>query len=433
MKPSKYNYTANNGDGNIILYNILSDQILITTPPLASLWQEHQTDVKAIADIHPAYYEALQKKGFIVDDTTDETTHLIDRWSEELYDNHTLRLTINPTLDCNFRCWYCYEEHKTDMHINEQTLTAIYLYLHRQYINPQINHIEISFFGGEPLLHAYDVVLPLIKDVVKGCEENNKSYHISFTTNGFLLTPDIVEQLKKSCKSIFFQITLDGNEVLHNRTRFTTDKKGSYQTIVNNAIYAAQQGMEIYMRLNYTDRNITSMVDILDDFEPVKEEVKFDFHKVWQVKQCDELEQQVENVKQTFRDRGFNVEADSHTTKVHCYADYSGCYVINYNGDVYRCTARDFKGHNRIGILTKDGEIIAQEQTKEEIRKRYDRPACYNCIIFPICHAGCSQDKLEYPDGTQCLRFYDENEKIKIITGRIKELTKSIQTQQNNI
>ena len=199
MKPSKYNYTANNGDGNIILYNILSDQILITTPPLASLWQEHQTDVKAIADIHPAYYEALQKKGFIVDDTTDETTHLIDRWSEELYDNHTLRLTINPTLDCNFRCWYCYEEHKTDMHINEQTLTAIYLYLHRQYINPQINHIEISFFGGEPLLHAYDVVLPLIKDVVKGCEENNKSYHISFTTNGFLLTPDIVEQLKKSC------------------------------------------------------------------------------------------------------------------------------------------------------------------------------------------------------------------------------------------
>lgn len=97
MKPSKYNYTANNGDGNIILYNILSDQILITTPPLASLWQKHQTDVKAIADIHPAYYEALQKKGFIVDDTTDETTHLIDRWSEELYDNHTLRLTINPT------------------------------------------------------------------------------------------------------------------------------------------------------------------------------------------------------------------------------------------------------------------------------------------------------------------------------------------------
>ena len=97
MKPSKYNYTANNGDGNIILYNILSDQILITTPPLASLWQEHQTDVKAIADIHPAYYEALQKKGFIVDDTTDETSHLIDRWSEELYDNHTLRLTINPT------------------------------------------------------------------------------------------------------------------------------------------------------------------------------------------------------------------------------------------------------------------------------------------------------------------------------------------------
>lgn len=75
MKPSKYNYSIANGDGNIVLYNTNSDQILVVNPQLADLWESYQSNVAELDTIHPAYYDILQKKGFILDDGKDKIRH----------------------------------------------------------------------------------------------------------------------------------------------------------------------------------------------------------------------------------------------------------------------------------------------------------------------------------------------------------------------
>ena len=425
MKPSKYNHTAANGDGNIILYNTNSDQILIVSPQLADLWKQHQNTVARIATIHPAFYDALQKKGFILDDETNETADLIDSWVKQLSDESQLKLTINPTLDCNFRCWYCYEEHKSDMHMNAATLEAIRKFIYKQCRSEKISHVNLSFFGGEPLIHADDIVIPLIKETSEICQTASKSCRIEFTTNAYLLTPETIDRIKAITNKAFFQITLDGNETLHNKTRFTTEKEGSYKAIVNHILYALQNEMDVSIRINYTSKNINTLPDILDDFEPIKdsEHYYFDFHKVWQAPGSETLDNEVRHVKSIFRDKGFKVRTDSQSMKTHCYADHKNCIVINYNRDIYKCTARDFKKHNCIGTLSPEGDIHISPDYTDNLHQRYERPICYDCIIFPICQAGCSQDKIENPEANQCLRRYDNKTKEKIITERILELT----------
>ena len=60
---------------------------------------------------------------FIIDDDVNELEILRIR-NREAVRNQSYQLIINPTLECNFRCWYCYENHKKG-HMNETTVENI--------------------------------------------------------------------------------------------------------------------------------------------------------------------------------------------------------------------------------------------------------------------------------------------------------------------
>ena len=49
-----------------------------------------------------------------------------------------------------------------------------------------------------------------------------------------------------------------------------------------------------------------------------------------------------------------------------CYADRANSVIVNYNGDVYKCTACDFAKTKREGKLNEDGTIY----TKRAITKK---------------------------------------------------------------
>ncbi len=80
-----------------------------------------------------------------------------------------------------------------------------------------------------------------------------------------------------------------------------------------------------------------------------------------------------------------------------CYGDYQDNYVFNYNGDVYKCTARDFKPENRIGHLNHNGTIAFNDNALLRAKKSLtsDCPACRRLPFCPIC----SQCRFEARDG----------------------------------
>jgi uncharacterized protein len=89
--------------------------------------------------------------------------------------------------------------------------------------------INVVFFGGEPLTN-----MPLIRDVVeyteKRCAELGKRPDFSLTTNGMLLTDEIVDWFDAHRFGI--TVSMDGPKELHDKNRRTVGGKGSYDSIV---------------------------------------------------------------------------------------------------------------------------------------------------------------------------------------------------------
>lgn len=99
-----------------------------------------------------------------------------------------------------------------------------------------------------------------------------------------------------------------------------------------------------------------------------------------------------------------------------CYADKTNQAVINYNGDVFKCTARDFTRENRLGVLNEDGTIKWDEKKmKQREGVRLSKDVCKQCRIAPICGGTCTQRGLDSGNSNQCIRGLDESGKDKIV------------------
>lgn len=99
------------------------------------------------------------------------------------------------------------------------------------------------------------------------------------------------------------------------------------------------------------------------------------------------------------KDKGFNVSVKyaPNNVKEFCYADKRNSAVINYNGDIYKCTARDFKRENRLGYITEEGQLIWENNSLENrMNSKFKNKPCLLCSILPICNGGCTQHALEH-------------------------------------
>ncbi|MFR3188889.1 MAG: radical SAM protein [Phocaeicola sp.] len=76
-----------------------------------------------------------------------------------------LYIIINPTLNCNFKCWYCYETHERNSKISFETVQSIKKYIQNELnTNCQLKSIRIDWFGGEPLIYK-EIVYSLLSDL----------------------------------------------------------------------------------------------------------------------------------------------------------------------------------------------------------------------------------------------------------------------------
>lgn len=62
---------------------------------------------------YPSVFKDFMVKEFIVETNVNENDSSVIKLYDKLYDQQ-LRLTILPTLQCNFRCEYCYETFKNE-------------------------------------------------------------------------------------------------------------------------------------------------------------------------------------------------------------------------------------------------------------------------------------------------------------------------------
>lgn len=420
MKPSIYNSVISVAGEHTLVYNAMTGKFVAIKKRIMT-----SDDLKPdmLSESNPTLYDQLVDSGAFVDDAIDEPA--LVREEIRKADNNTDEyiLHVNPTLDCNFRCWYCYENHLNGSRMSSDTLEAVKRFIARTVgSNPSIKRFSLGFFGGEPLMYFAKIARPLIEAADKVCKDNGVSLHVNFTTNAGLLTDSMTEFLKNYACG--FQITLDGGEADHDKTRFWKNGSGSYRLIINNVKKLARNGMNVILRINFTSENIDSASTVADFFSDLDEKsrryISVDLQRVWQDRKdrFDETEEKAAALRAELRKEGFTVHTNhlAHTVRQSCYGDKVNHILINYNGDLYGCTARDFNRDNRIGTLSPDGETVFEEE-KHFLREnaKYSKEFCYFCRIAPICGGGCKQRAVESCDPNGCHLGHTDRDKDKMI------------------
>lgn len=394
-------------------------------PELYTSLEQNEDNIPAFKRAHPELFDAMKEKGMIVESEQDEYKNLMDNWQQEDTTTDKFTIIINPTMDCNLRCWYCYEKHCIASRMSPETICSIKKLLEKKF-ESGLKNLNIAFFGGEPLLYFQETVVPILRYAKEKCSEHNVTLHIGFTTNGVLLSEREIEELK-CYESVDLQITLDGDRETHDMTRCTQKGEPTYQKIIDNIKKGIAAGFHIMVRMNYTQDNAQSFINVIKEFRNLSEMEKkllsFSFHKVWQESSLEKTESVIVETRQNFQEEGFHVHLPVEENEMRCYADKENQIVINYNGDLYKCTARDFTSESKEGILSNEGELIWNETYYKRMSLKSGNDTCKQCILFPICHGGCTQEKLETNQINGCRKGYSEDKKMDIIGKRLSKIT----------
>jgi len=409
-----------------LLVQQCTDSLIQIEKELEELIRNNSNNPENIAEIAPAFYEILTKKLFIVDKDCDEIDGIFKMWNDIDNSNNMYEITINPTMNCNLRCWYCYENHNAGSYMNVETLQSLITFIEKK--AQKYKNISLSFFGGEPLLYFKKTVKPILDKIDSIRNQYQTIFHIHFTTNATLLTDDIINYLLPWTPS--FQIALDGNEQFHNQVKTRGDStKSTYSSIMKNIRLLLKNHIQVNIRCNYTAKSLPSFIDVLTDIKDWGMEEKhyanISLHRVWQdtsVPDTELLTLKTE-LEKHFSDAGFRVSYKTTNIIQRCYADKKNSIVINYDGSVFKCTARDFNDANKEGQLTNSGDVVWNDKYRIRIESMFQNKTCLDCNIFGICRGGCSQSKLENKRN-DCIMNFSENDKIDFVQQRIIDINK---------
>jgi len=141
--------------------------------------------------------------------------------------------TVVLTDRCNLRCKYCFDGYR-NLRDAGGGVSMDWLSVHRtldyvfRAVGAGCEIFDIHFFGGEPLLE-FDV----LRQATDYCREIAQTHHVtanlSISTNGLLLTPEIVEFLRANEYDV--SISLDGPPQVHDSARQFPRGSGSYDML----------------------------------------------------------------------------------------------------------------------------------------------------------------------------------------------------------
>ncbi|MEV4740156.1 radical SAM protein [Streptomyces sp. NPDC049555] len=175
--------------------------------------------------------------------------------------NDSFHLIVLPTEHCNFRCTYCYEDFSIGR-MSPPVVQGVKRLLDRRL--DDLRTLHLSWFGGEPLLAA-DIVEDISSHVVAGqAGRPGLRYTGGMTTNGYLLDAAMVSRLAR-LGIREFQVSLDGPEEMHDRTRVRADGRGSYARLWRNllAVRDGDAPVAVVLRVHLTPGNLAAMPDFL--------------------------------------------------------------------------------------------------------------------------------------------------------------------------
>ena len=141
-------------------------------------------------------------------------------------DCYTLSAAFHLTHNCNLRCTYCYTGEKFGPGMNRATADRAVDFCVAEAQRQNIRHLEIVFFGGEPLMK-----LDLLCRIADRTIEHSGGMRVSFkmSTNGVLLTERAVRRL--AARGVYVSCSIDGDPRLNASQRPGADGRDTSQKL----------------------------------------------------------------------------------------------------------------------------------------------------------------------------------------------------------
>lgn len=395
MKNSLYNIHLKIS-GHDVLYNTFSGKFIKLTPEIVEYMDKKDSNNK-LEDI-------LESKSFIVKDDIDEKEMIKSLYMQKRYDSKAYLLTLNTSLDCNLNCWYCYESHLPNSHMSLDLVERILNHLVLKHKQAPFETLKLSFFGGEPMMN-YKAISALLKGVKEQAMNNKFKVELFFTTNGTFITERYIDLLKPFTTR--FQITIDGDKESHNSIRKFKDvqKQNCYERILKGLELLNNADANFYftLRINYDNNVLNNISSLIKDLSFLdRKKAIISLQKVWQCNASQIDITKLFEVIDSINNAGFLTSTYQLSRGFSsCYADCFNQAVINYDGKVFKCTARDFSEETAYGYLNSMGFI---EWNTELTKKRMSLEIptkCKNCKLLPCCPGICSQKLIENVDSKE--------------------------------
>jgi uncharacterized protein len=179
-------------------------------------------------------------------------------------ENIVKALCLHVAHDCNMRCKYCFagtgpfgaERSLMDLETGKKALDFLIT------ASGPRQHIEVDYFGGEPLLN-FPVVKELIKYGQKKAQRAGKILKQTLTTNAVLLNTEIIDFLNK--ENVYLILSIDGRPEVHDRMRPLAGGQKSFLQVERQIkeFVNRQKDETYYVRGTYTHFNLDFSEDIL--------------------------------------------------------------------------------------------------------------------------------------------------------------------------
>lgn len=388
MKPSRYIYLVPFDFNHHVIFSGMTKGFLIVPNDKLDSYEAILNAPDDYLDTHTAVIRDFEGIGLVIDDSIDE--HKLLRDARNGYINQKeYKSIILPTFECNYNCWYCKQNHQP-LKIDPEKIALIVKHLKTYLIENKMESYVLAWFGGEPLTQP-DIIESVSKEMYGFCMEHGIRFRGGITTNGALLSKEIIKKLSE-CHIDVFQITIDGNAEMHDKTKYDSINPSAYRLLMENLnnLMHYYPDARLNLRFNYTPATIKDDAVVKDLCKAIPQKfrsrVNVDLQKVWQV---DEKTIDMENLKRiqkSFVDAGFSLNTESIFS--FCYVEKKHYNAIYYTAEVEKCDQIDMK-HLR-GVIDETGHIRWREKPLfEDHDLLADGCVCSDCVYFPICLNGC--------------------------------------------
>lgn len=282
-----------------------------------------------------------------------------------------MHLVLFATEACNCRCTYCYQDFQLG-----RMRPAVVRGLKRLLASRAdgLEQLEISWFGGEPLL-ARDVIEEVMTHVHELAATRPLQVSASITTNALPMTrPVLARLLQLGVRT--YQIALDGVAEDHDRRRVLAGGKGGTFARIWENITAMREREEpffVTLDVHVDEANLAGIPALLDDcHEAFGGDPRFQVD-VRQISRYggpndDELpvihgsDPRLIALQERARELGLvrpPGEGDGQYAHV-CYASTATSFVVRADGRLNKCSIALSHPANQVGQLREDGTVAIE-------------------------------------------------------------------------